>query len=169
LSLVAYAACLMVLPQLSWSRENYLLCGLVMKSISHPGLWTECSLLAMPLRYRMMSDSSTSSKVSCTPAFQPPEALLGGAGEDPISADVWALGVCLYCFIYGRLPFRGSCLLDMSNAIRTEEVSAVVSHRYIRLTTAWAVLCCRPMALCRGFCCDAQPAWGDMRAGQQMM
>ncbi len=62
------------------------------------------------------------SQVSCTPAFQPPEALTNPGQEDPHSADVWALGVCLYCFIFGRLPFTGSCLLDISNAIRNDEV-----------------------------------------------
>jgi len=70
---------------------------------------------------RMMGDSSASSKVSGTPAFQPPEVVSGG-NEDPVAADVWALGVCLYCFVFGRLPFTGSCVLDISNAIRNDEI-----------------------------------------------
>jgi len=73
---------------------------------------------------RVISDKHASSKVSCTPAFQPPEAILAGstAREDPFAADVWALGVCLYCFVFGRLPFVGSCVLDISNAIVQETV-----------------------------------------------
>jgi serine/threonine protein kinase len=69
-----------------------------------------------------MSDTSTSSKVSCTPAFQPPEALTWGFTEDPITSDVWALGVCLYCFVFGRLPFTGSCVLDITNSITNDVV-----------------------------------------------
>ncbi len=78
---------------------------------------------------RMMSDANASSKVSCTPAFQPPEAVSTPGAEDPHSADVWALGVCLYCFVFGRLPFTGSCLLDISNAIRNDEVRGRAARR----------------------------------------
>ncbi|KAJ9518570.1 hypothetical protein QJQ45_018618 [Haematococcus lacustris] len=90
---------------------------------------------------RMMSDSTASSKVSCTPAFQPPEALIGGADEDAMAADVWSLGVCLFCFVYGRLPFIGTCLLDVSNAIRNDSLrfpadvptSPSLSHLFSRM------------------------------------
>uniref|UniRef100_A0A7S3QWW4 cGMP-dependent protein kinase n=1 Tax=Dunaliella tertiolecta TaxID=3047 RepID=A0A7S3QWW4_DUNTE len=71
---------------------------------------------------RIISDASASSKVSCTPAFQPPEALIWGFTEDPIISDVWALGVCLFCFIFGRLPFTGSCVLDITNSITNDMV-----------------------------------------------
>ncbi len=42
-----------------------------------------------------------------TPAFQAPE-YVSGTAEDPFATDVWALAVCLYCFIYGMLPFQVS-------------------------------------------------------------
>lgn len=80
------------------------------------------TVLACP--YSIMNDITTSSKVSCTPAFQPPEALTWGFTENPITSDVWALGVCLYCFVFGRLPFTGTCVLDITNSITNDTVRA---------------------------------------------
>ncbi len=31
---------------------------------------------------------------------------------DPFAADLWALACCLYCFVFGRLPFVGSCVVS---------------------------------------------------------
>ncbi len=47
-----------------------------------------------------------------TPAFLAPEIC---AGEDYRGrpADVWALGVSLYGFIYGELPFKGDSLMEL--------------------------------------------------------
>jgi len=47
-----------------------------------------------------------------TPAFLAPEIC---AGEDYRGrpADIWALGVSLYSFIYGELPFKGGSLLEL--------------------------------------------------------
>lgn len=70
---------------------------------------------------RIINDKHSQAKMSCTPAFQAPECLNGNA-DDPFAADVWALGVCLYCFLFGRLPFLGSCVLDVYKAISTEEI-----------------------------------------------
>lgn len=30
---------------------------------------------------------------------------------DAFAADLWALACCLYCFVFGRLPFVGSCVV----------------------------------------------------------
>ncbi|GAX78183.1 hypothetical protein CEUSTIGMA_g5625.t1 [Chlamydomonas eustigma] len=99
---------------------------------------------------RVIGDAHSCSKLSCTPAFQAPEALSrpsslssmaaapGGAGQpcthpapvNPFLADVWALGVCLYCFLFGRMPFQGSCILDVSKAITECKVS--YKHEKIR-------------------------------------
>lgn len=65
------------------------------------------------LLYRRMADGvSSQTKMTGTPAFTAPE-LVSGNAADPFAADVWALGACLFCFIYGRLPFQGGCVLDV--------------------------------------------------------
>lgn len=37
-----------------------------------------------------------------TPAFQSPEAI---GGEAAAAADVWAMGITLHCFLFGRIPW----------------------------------------------------------------
>lgn len=56
-----------------------------------------------------------------TPAFLAPEIC---AGEDYRGrpADVWALGVSLYNFIFGELPFRGDSLMELYDSIAAAEV-----------------------------------------------
>lgn len=61
---------------------------------------------------RMADGSSSQTKLTGTPAFTAPE-LVSGNAADPFAADVWALGACLFCFIYGRVPFQGGCVLDV--------------------------------------------------------
>ncbi|KAI0014203.1 Pkinase-domain-containing protein [Xylariaceae sp. FL0662B] len=66
---------------------------------------------------QMMTKKSTGS-----PAFLPPE--LCQARHDDISgtaADVWSMGVSLYCLKYGRLPFQRANMMEMYEAIRTED------------------------------------------------
>jgi len=51
-----------------------------------------------------------------TTVFLSPEALTG----DPYSskkADVWALGVSLFCFLFKQLPFSGACPQSLNNSI----------------------------------------------------
>jgi hypothetical protein len=58
---------------------------------------------------RMADGKTAQQRLSGTPAFTAPE-LVSGAGSDPFAADVWAMGACLYCFIYGQLPFQARAL-----------------------------------------------------------
>ncbi|KAJ1732418.1 hypothetical protein LPJ61_002056 [Coemansia biformis] len=61
------------------------------------------------------SDRITSSAGS--PAFMAPELYRDATDVSGAAADIWSLGVCLYCFVYGTLPFKGSTVLDVADAI----------------------------------------------------
>ncbi|KAK2708388.1 hypothetical protein QYM36_014110, partial [Artemia franciscana] len=54
-----------------------------------------------------------------TPAFMAPEALsrLPG-GYSGKAADVWSMGITLYTFVYGRLPFQDDNILSLYNKIQ---------------------------------------------------
>ncbi|KAI8467317.1 MAG: hypothetical protein J3K34DRAFT_523847 [Monoraphidium minutum] len=68
---------------------------------------------------RMADGKTAQQRLSGTPAFTAPE-LVAGTSSDPFAADVWAMGACLYCFIYGQLPFQGGSVLDIFKAITNE-------------------------------------------------
>lgn len=58
-----------------------------------------------------------------SPAFQAPELCVvkdGNVSGKP--ADIWSMGVTLYCLYYGRVPFRQHAVLEMYKAIVNEEV-----------------------------------------------
>ncbi|KAI5863260.1 Pkinase-domain-containing protein [Durotheca rogersii] len=68
-------------------------------------------------------DRMMTSKSAGSPAFLPPELCQAKHGDvSGKAADVWSMGVSLYCLKYGKLPFRGANVLDMYEAIRTQEV-----------------------------------------------
>ncbi|KAI6082891.1 Pkinase-domain-containing protein [Hypoxylon rubiginosum] len=63
------------------------------------------------------------SKAAGSPAFLPPELCQAKHGDvSGKAADVWSMGISLYCLRYGRLPFKRDNILDMYEAIRTEEL-----------------------------------------------
>lgn len=62
----------------------------------------------------MMTNKSAGS-----PAFLPPELCQARHGEiSGKAADVWSMGVTLYCLKYGKLPFSGDNPVDIYKAIR---------------------------------------------------
>ncbi|KAI7896323.1 kinase-like domain-containing protein [Mucor mucedo] len=57
-----------------------------------------------------------------TPAFMAPELLKKVQGS-PTSADLWSMGVTLYCLAYGHLPFEKASLLDLYADIQNKTIS----------------------------------------------
>jgi [calcium/calmodulin-dependent protein kinase] kinase len=62
-------------------------------------------------------------KSAGSPAFLPPELCVGKHGDvSGTAADIWSMGVSLYCLRYGKIPFERSGVLDMYEAIRNDSV-----------------------------------------------
>uniref|UniRef100_A0A4W6EG12 calcium/calmodulin-dependent protein kinase n=1 Tax=Lates calcarifer TaxID=8187 RepID=A0A4W6EG12_LATCA len=63
------------------------------------------------------------SSTAGTPAFMAPETLSDQRKSFSGKAlDVWAMGVTLYCFIFGKCPFIDEYILALHNKIRTKPV-----------------------------------------------
>ncbi|KAK6541590.1 hypothetical protein TWF694_007392 [Orbilia ellipsospora] len=63
------------------------------------------------------------SKSAGSPAFLPPEmCTIGHTEYDGKAADIWSMGVCLYCFFYGRLPFDHDSIMELYESIREEPI-----------------------------------------------
>jgi serine/threonine protein kinase len=54
-----------------------------------------------------------------TPAFMAPEACAGQSFQGA-AADCWALGVCLYLAVLGRLPFRAPSVVQLFDVIQCD-------------------------------------------------
>lgn len=67
------------------------------------------------------SGNMRTSKSAGSPAFLPPELCVAKHGDvSGTAADIWSMGVSLYCLRYGRIPFERENVLDIYEAIRTE-------------------------------------------------
>ncbi|KAM7213364.1 Calcium/calmodulin-dependent protein kinase [Rhypophila decipiens] len=67
-------------------------------------------------------ENMRTAKPAGSPAFLPPELCVAKHGDvDGKAADIWSMGVSLYCLYYGRLPFERDGVLDMYEAIKTDK------------------------------------------------
>ncbi|KAI8080160.1 kinase-like domain-containing protein [Gilbertella persicaria] len=59
-----------------------------------------------------------------SPAFMAPESIKKKVSEEQsaLQADIWSMGITLYCLVYGRLPFEKSSLLDLFDDIQNKKV-----------------------------------------------
>lgn len=72
--------------------------------------------------FEKLSDMSTS-KSAGSPAFMPPELCVAKHGQiSGRAADIWSMGVTLYCFRYGHIPFEKGNMLDLYECIRSDDV-----------------------------------------------
>ncbi|XP_018102464.1 calcium/calmodulin-dependent protein kinase kinase 1 isoform X1 [Xenopus laevis] len=63
------------------------------------------------------------SSTAGTPAFMAPETLLDcGQGFSGKALDMWAMGVTLYCFVFGKCPFMDEFILALHNKIKYKPV-----------------------------------------------
>ncbi|XP_023603473.1 calcium/calmodulin-dependent protein kinase kinase 1 isoform X3 [Myotis lucifugus] len=63
------------------------------------------------------------SSTAGTPAFMAPEAISDtGQSFSGKALDVWATGVTLYCFVYGKCPFIDDYILALHRKIKNEDV-----------------------------------------------
>lgn len=70
--------------------------------------------------FQPSSDMRTA-KSAGSPAFLPPE-LCGKHGDvSGQAADIWSMGVSLYCLKYGRIPFNRESMMQMYDAIKNDE------------------------------------------------
>lgn len=66
-------------------------------------------------------------KSAGSPAFLAPELCSPHGEVSGTAADIWSMGVCLYCLRYGKIPFNRASVLDMYEAIQTEQPQ-IVEH-----------------------------------------
>ncbi|DBA93024.1 TPA: hypothetical protein ACH3X2_003363 [Trebouxia sp. C0005] len=100
------------------------------KSIVHGDLKPDNMLLASDGRVkisdfgsaRMVDHGHTTVRTMGTPAFLAPEMCEGAPYHGEV-ADIWALGICLYMFIYGTVPFKHPSIMGLYNVIRTQPIS----------------------------------------------
>ncbi|EXJ56656.1 CAMKK/CAMKK-META protein kinase [Cladophialophora yegresii CBS 114405] len=61
-------------------------------------------------------------KSAGSPAFLPPELCVARHGDvSGRAADIWSMGVTLYCLKFGRIPFEKTQIFALYEAIKTEE------------------------------------------------
>lgn len=62
-------------------------------------------------------------KSAGSPAFMPPELCVARHG--PVSgraADIWSMGITLYCLRYGHIPFEKTGMLELYESIRDDDL-----------------------------------------------
>jgi [calcium/calmodulin-dependent protein kinase] kinase len=69
----------------------------------------------------MFERGDTMNKTTGTPAFMCPEMCESKPYHGRV-ADCWALGVCLWSFVYATLPFEGTTIVALYDSIKDKEL-----------------------------------------------
>lgn len=63
-------------------------------------------------------------KSAGSPAFLPPELCVTRHGDvSGKAADIWSMGVSLYCLRFGKIPFERTGVLELYEAIKADELN----------------------------------------------
>ena len=69
-------------------------------------------------------------KSAGSPAFLPPELCVAKHGDiSGKAADIWSMGITLYCLRYGKIPFEKTAVLELYDSIRNDEVAIDANDR----------------------------------------
>jgi calcium/calmodulin-dependent protein kinase kinase 2 len=69
------------------------------------------------------SSEMLTAKSAGSPAFLPPELCVTKHGDiSGKAADIWSMGVSLYCLRFGRIPFERSGVLELYETIKNNPV-----------------------------------------------
>lgn len=63
----------------------------------------------------------TTAKSAGSPAFLPPELCGKHSEVSGKAADIWSMGISLFCLKYGKLPFQREGMLEIYEAIKSED------------------------------------------------
>ena len=75
-------------------------------------------------------------KSAGSPAFLPPELCVARHGDiSGKAADIWSMGITLYCLKYGRIPFEQESIFSLYEAIKDEQpdLSAETDRNFLDL------------------------------------
>lgn len=73
--------------------------------------------------FEKQSDMATA-KSAGSPAFMPPELCVAKHGQvSGKAADIWSMGVTLYCLRYGHIPFEKTGILELYDSIRSDDLT----------------------------------------------
>lgn len=68
-------------------------------------------------------------KSAGSPAFLPPELCVSKHGDiSGKAADIWSMGVSLYCLRYGRIPFERPGVLELYDSIKNDPLCLDHTH-----------------------------------------
>lgn len=68
-------------------------------------------------------------KSAGSPAFMPPELCVPKHGHvSGKAADIWSMGVTLYCLLFGRIPFEKHGMIELYQAIRQDGVEFDIEY-----------------------------------------
>jgi len=70
------------------------------------------------------SSEMMTAKSAGSPAFLPPELCVTKHGDiSGKAADIWSMGVSLYCLRFGKIPFERSGVLELYEAIKNDQAN----------------------------------------------